>query len=120
MTQDHRPLSRLRSQLDLLAETFISQILDHDPAVTEGKVMTIGPPPYRRLDCDGRALAYIKSRPRRGWVRVDLTGLWRLPALGPLVVSSASGASLLIRSYDDADEASAIVTEMIERTRRAA
>ena len=33
--------------------------------ISEGTVMTPGPPPYRRLDCGGRALAYIRERPRK-------------------------------------------------------
>jgi hypothetical protein len=79
-----------------------------------------GPPPYRRLDCDGRALAYIRARPRKRFVRIDVSGLWRAPAEGRLAQPIAAGASaLIVRSEEDVPEVVRYLTETIEGTRRA-
>lgn len=66
------------ADLDALMEALIQAVLDAGLdaglGITEGRVATVGPPPYRRLDCDGRALAYMRIRARAGAVRIDLGG----------------------------------------------
>jgi hypothetical protein len=65
----------LLDELEALANELITEMA-RDGVVREGTVMTEGPPPYRRLDCDGRALAYVRTRPRKKAVRVDVSSLW--------------------------------------------
>lgn len=87
-------------------------------AVREGVVTGTGPRPYRRLDCDGRALAYIRERPKKRGVRVDVSGLWQVPASSRLRTHGASGAaSLWIRSPGDVAEAARYLWEAVELTR---
>lgn len=89
------------------------------PNLEEGDVMCGGPPPYRRLDCDGRALAYIRARPRKRAVRVDITGLWRAPRSSPLSTPNAGGAaSLLVCSEADIFDAVRFILATVEGTRR--
>ncbi len=75
--------------------------------VTEGRVLTVGPPPYRRLDCDGRALAYVRVRRRQGIVRIDVSSLWNAErASSRLRIPTASGAATLaLKSDVDLDDA---------------
>lgn len=85
----------------------------------EGDVMCSGPAPYRRLDCDGRALAYIRARPRKKAVRVDITGLWQAPRGASIRIPNAGGAaSLLLRSEVEVYEAARFLVATIDRTRR--
>lgn len=87
--------------------------------LVEGEVLSSGPAPYRRLDCDGRALAYIRARPRKKAVRVDVTGLWRAPGTTKLRLPNAGGAaSLLLRSELEVYEAVRFLVATVERTRR--
>lgn len=116
MTHEPERDKRIRRLLDRLAEELIQRILETYETVQEGKVMTVGPPPYRRLDCDGRALAYIRSRPRKISVRMDVSGLWLTTFKSPLQVPSASGVAILIRSYKDLDEAVAFLGKIIKAT----
>jgi hypothetical protein len=78
----------------------------------------VGPPPYRRLDCDGRALAYVRARPRKHAVRIDISGLW-VPVAAPRirVASSSGSATLLVRDVDELEEAVRVLCETVERTR---
>lgn len=105
--------------LHLLLENFIRSLVTSPLDVSEGRVMTIGPPPYRRLDCDGRALAYIRRRARKKAVRIDVSGLWKAERPSRLRIPTASGsATLLVRSADDLEEAIEFLHDTIERTRR--
>ena len=89
------------------------------PDLEEGDVLSSGPPPYRRLDCDGRALAYIRARPRKRAVRVDITGLWRAPRSSPISTPTAGGAaSLLVGSDADIYDAVRFILATVEGTRR--
>ena len=90
------------------------------PDLEEGEVLSGGPPPYRRLDCDGRALAYIRPRPRKRAVRVDITGLWRAPRSSPIATPNAGGAaSLLVGNEGDLHDAVRFILATVEGTRRA-
>ena len=119
MSKETERDDRIRQLLDRLADQLIERILDSQPSIREGRVMTVGPPPYRRLDCDARALAYIRSRPRKVAVRVDISGLWVVSARCPLQISSASGAALLLRSYRDIQPAVDFLDQIVAATRAA-
>lgn len=90
---------------------------------TRGVVMTAAqPPPYVRVDCDGRALAYIRRRPRKGAVRVDVSGLWMTPpatkaAFSGIRCPAHTGAALWLRTPDDVVKAERFLAETVQRTR---
>lgn len=74
--------------------------------------------PYRRLDCAGRALAYLRPRPRSRGLRVDIPGTWRPPGECELSVNGANAAaSLLIREFSELDRAVEFLRETVKRTR---
>ena len=102
-----------------LAQELVGIVLERADDIREGIVMTVGPPPYRRLDCDGRALAYIRVRPRKKAVRVDISGLWVARCPSPLRRKTASGsATLFIRNHGDVVEAARFLLAVVEDTRR--
>lgn len=110
----------LETQLRRLASDLIAEITHSSHSIREGTVMTMGPAPYRRLDCDGRALAYIRTRPRKGLVRVDVSGLWIAPNACSIRIPNAGGsATLVIRSEEDRSEAITYLKTTVERTRAA-
>jgi len=119
-------MKKSTSRLDLLpvlrrlAGELIAAALEAGVSgLTEGTVLSSGPAPYRRLDCDGRALAYIRPRPRKKAVRVDITGLWRAPRGSKLRLPSAGGAAaLLLKSEVEVYEAVRFLVQTVERTRR--
>lgn len=94
----------LRNKLDALADALISAVRAHDPQVVEGVVMTRGEARYRRLDLAGRAFAYVRARPKKRMVRVDVPGLWSIPR-SRLSIPSVSGAALALRSELDINDA---------------
>lgn len=103
-----------------LANHLIATVTEGGLEVREGTVMTLGPAPYRRLDCDGRALAYVRPRPKKRLVRVDISGLWVTPRGSRLSVPTAAGsASLLVRHREDMDEAKSFLEETVQKTREA-
>ena len=73
-----------RSRLEWLAARLIDRVVSTDPGIEEGVVMTLEKMPYRRLDSGGRALCYIRVRPTKRVVRIDLP--W--PIAQSLFVSS--------------------------------
>jgi hypothetical protein len=104
---------RLSSYVDELIEA-----LTMSEAIREGAVTTTGPSPYRRLDCDGRALAYIRVRPKKRGVRVDVSGLWIAPYVSRLKIAGAGGAaSLFLRTHQDVRDAAHYLNDTIEHTR---
>ena len=66
----------IQKNLEELRTQLIAKLLESSTDLSEGTVMTMGPPPYRRIDCNGRAVAYVRTRPRKQAVRVDISGLW--------------------------------------------
>lgn len=120
-----RTLGRMAKQqhiaewLHVLTHRLIEGVVSQEElGITEGTVLCTGPAPYRRLDCDGRALAYIRSRPRKRAVRIDVTGLWRAPGRSRLVIPAAGGtATLLVRSEADLSDAIRFLVRAVERTR---
>ena len=117
----HRNDSTVTHRLERLAARVIDDLTEQPTAgICEGKVMTVGPPPYRRLDCDSRALAYIRSRPRKRAVRIDISALWDARHECPLrIQSSSSAATLMLASDLDVDEAVSFIREAVARTRAA-
>ena len=86
--------------------------------------MTMGPPPYRRIDCNGRAVAYIRTRPRKQAVRVDISGLWVIcpktrEHLDRIMVRSATGSvSLLIKSKADIEASIQLIVNTVLHTQK--
>lgn len=115
-TATHQP-TLTPADLSTLAAELIHEIA-HLSDIREGEVMTMGPVPYRRLDCDRRALAYVRARPRKKMVRVDISGLWLMPRESPLA-AAGSGATktLVLRSHADKTEAIAFLLATVEATR---
>ena len=110
----------LNSTLESLANELIAAAVREFEGVREGTVMTVGPAPYRRLDADGRALAYVRVRPRKRAVRIDISGLWRASPPSPLRCSSAGGsATLLVHGRGDLVEALQFLGRVLEETREA-
>lgn len=106
--------------LNTMTDALFARLTSSGLGITEGKVMTAGPPPYRRLDCDGRALAYVRRRARKGAVRIDVSGLWNAERPSRIRIPTSNGiATLLVRDAHDLDEAIAFLSDTVERTRRA-
>ncbi len=110
----------LMRELSILEDDLIDMIVKTIPGVREGYVRSEGPKPYRRLDCDGRALAYIRCRPRKAIVRLDVSGLWRVaPNSRIRARSSSSAATLFLRLLTDIDEAVTYLQKTVSNTRQA-
>ncbi len=109
--------SPLEQALDALVTALIARLTTLRPDISEGTVRTVGPPPYRRLDCRHRALAYVRSRPKKRIVRVDITGLWLAPPRCRLSIASSGGVALALRSELDLDDAVGFILQAIDRTR---
>lgn len=100
-----------------LAEDLIEAAEAHEFGLTEGVVSSLHPS-YRRLDCDGRALAYIRTRPRLKAVRVDVARSWR--AVEPCrlsVPSKQTRASLMIHHPEDLEAAVLFLGQIVLVTR---
>jgi hypothetical protein len=101
-----------------IADTLVERLLDLDLGIREGIVMTPGEPPYRRLDCDGRALCYIRVRPKKRGVRVDVSGLWNLRTpIDQMIPGSTGMASLLLRGPGDIAPVVDYLREVVRYTR---
>ncbi len=114
------PEHELRAFLEALANQLVDGASELGLHIKEGVVMTYGPAPYRRLDCDGRALAYIRVRPRKLAVRVDITGLWIVERDNALRrASAASSGTFFIRDVTDADSVVQTLGRTVIETRLA-
>lgn len=110
----------LVQDLAALASALISEVTRTVPGAREGTVMTIGPVPYRRIDADGRALAYVRVRPKRRAVRVDVSGLWQASSPSRLRCPAAGGAAtLLVERREQLPEALRFLQRCVEETRAA-
>lgn len=108
-----------QTQFNQLIDQFVSDLERSSDAVEGIVSASSGPPIYRRVDCDGRALAYIRARPRKKLVRVDVSGLWHAPRQRPSCQPMAAGVvSLILRSDRDIPEAIRYLKETIELTRK--
>jgi hypothetical protein len=109
----------MTERLEWLAERWIREVLARDAEIEEGLVRTVGPPAYRRLDVKGRALAYVRIRPKRNMVRIDVPGAWPRPPNCILALSSANGWALAIRTeLDILDGVQAVLTSFREARSR--
>jgi hypothetical protein len=126
--EETSPMDTKRDATDLtnlerfaaLAEQLITELCRASPDIQEGTVKCHGVVPYRRIDCDRRTLAYIRARPRKEMVRIDLSGLWNVPRKSRLLMrESSSAATLILRSAEDKAEAIAFLLEAVAQTRRA-
>src|SRR5262245_46571054 len=103
--------ARMKELLDWLADQLIRELRVRDPEIAEGYVRTVGPPGYRRLDYHNRALAYVRRRPKKGMVRIDVPNVWRTPIECRLSLPSANGWALAVRCEKDlADAVQAVLT----------
>lgn len=92
--KSRRELSRIMDYLVTQAQILVE-------GVYEGYVNSKAKP-YRRLDCDAKALAYCRLRPRLNGIRVDVSGLWVAPPRCSLSIRGSTGAaSLFIREMSD-------------------
>jgi hypothetical protein len=107
-----------KEALDAILSDLIRELVEADLQIQEGKVMTSGDAPYRRLDCDQRALVYLRTRPKKRAVRIDITGLWQTPRSTKLRIPTAGGAAtLLIRTPAEARLAAKFIIDTVEKTR---
>jgi hypothetical protein len=111
-----RETAIIERHLDALASQLITQATA-SAAIREGIVMTQGAAPYRRLDCDGRALAYVKTRLRKRAVRVDVSALWISPQSRSTPMRSSLGAAFLVRNEREVGEVVHFLLNVVERTR---
>ncbi len=107
----------MKEQLDWLADQLIQTLCARDPEIAEGFVRTVGPPGYRRLDYRNRALAYVRSRPKKAIVRIDVPGIWRGPLTCSLSMASANGWALALRTEHDVPEAVQAILTAVEHER---
>ena len=90
--------TEIRARLEELTSQLVEQIESTQTGIQEGVVMTMSRPPYRRLDCEGRALAYVRVRPTKQWVRVDISDLWFPPSSDPLIVREEADIPGVVQS----------------------
>jgi hypothetical protein len=109
----------LDAHLEAMVERLVSSLVSKELGIREGTVMSLaGSVPYRRLDCDGRALCYIRCRPQKKAVRIDVSGLWRKPAASKLALHGASGSlTLLVSQMEDVEEAASYLRSVVSGTR---
>lgn len=111
-------LDEIRAVLNPLSDDLVDALCQSSLGVWEGKVMSPGRPPYRRLDCDARALCYIRVRPKKRAVRVDVSGLWVLAGECPLRVPGSSGnASYMVRDFEDVEVLVSFLVATVRHTR---
>src|ERR1044071_1814448 len=108
----------LHTSLDSLADHLIHDLTKGPSPIREGIVMTMGNVPYRRLDCDGRALAYVRTRRRKNMIRVDISGLWAAPRKPESAIPGSQGTiSFAVRTENDRVAAVGYLTEVVTHTR---
>lgn len=111
-------LDEIRAYLNPLCDDLIAELCGRPLGITEGKVMSPGVPPYRRLDCDARALCYVRVRPKKRAVRVDVSGLWVRAGECDLWVPGSSGnASYMVRDTMQVDRLVAYLCATVRLTR---
>jgi hypothetical protein len=105
--------------LAALAEQLIQALVSRELGIHEGVVMSLaGVAPYRRLDCDGRALCYVRCRPQKRAVRVDISGLWCRPSISKLALEGSSGSmTLMLADFGDVEEAASYLRSVVAATR---
>lgn len=100
-------------------QTRLIQALVDSGELEEGRVRTTGPAAYRRLDRRGHALAYLRMRPKKRALRIDVPNLWHAPPPSRLATRSSMGWALWVRDHRDLPEAIAILRRTVLETERA-
>ena len=119
MTQRHPERTKRSDQLrrqavNAVVDRLICALLEIE-GVTEAQVLYSGDaPPYRRVDCAHRVLAYVYPRPRYRGARMEVTMRWKVRA-SRLEVSSSRGTALVIASDVDIVDAVTLIEEAVER-----
>lgn len=113
------PRARKPPDPDALVALILEALRREVPDAREGRVRTRHPQRYRRLDCDGRALAFLRPRSQAAaGLRVDLTGLWVRPGPWPTEIPGRSGsASLLVQTTREARAAGKFLAWAVRWTR---
>jgi hypothetical protein len=108
----------IRTELLPVQQELIASLVGAGLGVREGTVLTPGLPPYVRLDCDGRALVYLRIRPKKRGVRVDLSGLWYPHGDVDLRIPGSSGmASYMVESIAEVNVLVPFLCGVITHTR---
>lgn len=111
-------LVQRHQRLERLVEAFVIALIGTELGISEGQVRSQrDPAPYRRFDCDRRALLYLRVRPKKDLLRIDLAGHWLAPARNPLSLGRSRGV-LAIRKPEDVLPAVEVVVGTILTTRR--
>jgi hypothetical protein len=114
------PYEEAEARLRGLADRIIGALVESSLGIEEGEVATRRPGLYRRLDCPEGALAYVRVRPKKRTVRIDVTGRWPIGQRPRIVGPSAAGAaSLMVENDADADLAVEILLAAVLRARSA-
>lgn len=112
-----RTVGGMIEELHRWIELVIRELVFRDRDIEEGFVRTIGPPAYRRIDFDRRALAYLRARPKKQMVRIDVPGTWRSPPSSRLSLPTANGWALAVRSEADVAEAAQAILTAVAHAR---
>ncbi len=112
----------LEAFLALLADRLVARLVSGPGGIREGAVMSLaGVAPYRRLDCDGKALCYLRCRPMKRVVRIDVSGLWRCPGPSQLALNRSAGSlTLMVTNLEDVEEAASYLRAVVAATRQLA
>lgn len=115
----HNNFEAYRLQLEPVAEHLVQHLVSSGVGLREGEVMSPGPAPYRRVDGDSRALVYVRIRPKKRAVRVDLSGLWCIAGECRFRIPGSTGmASFLISELSHAEELARYLVDVVYFTRR--
>jgi hypothetical protein len=115
---DLRTTTPLRRTLFSLADGLMDRMLASG-MISEGVITTMARRPYRRLDCDGRALAFVRVQPKKREIRVEITDQWVISPVSRLRAPAARGIALIARTDQDIIEIAAYLHDTIRRTRGA-
>lgn len=112
----------LRRDLRALAEELVQRTIALEPLlVSEGRVMTpIDPAPYRRLDAQFRALAYVRVREKKRCVRVDISSLWPVWLVKPpkgLQLSPEGRLAFGVKDGADVERLAAFLVELVRKSK---
>jgi hypothetical protein len=104
-------------QLEEIQAELINGLLVAQIGIVEGEVRTMGQPPYRRFDCDRRALAYLRVRPKKDFLRLDLGGSWIALPPSRLGLRGSQGV-LTLREPEDVPVATELLIQTVVVSRR--
>lgn len=106
-------------RLESLARAFVEALYAAKLGAIEGTVRSQqDEAPYRRFDCDHRALLYLRLRPKKDLVRIDIAGHWLAPPRTRLTLGSSRGV-LVLKTPSDVATAVEVVARTVADTREA-